>query len=1049
MVGGGTVWGQKSKFARFVIRQGRLYGYINASGRIVIKPQFGRALPFSDNLALVKKGRLYGYIDLRGRMAIRPRYGLARVFSSGLAAVRVGKRWGYITGRGKIFIKPKFRAAGDFSEGLAPAFNGRKWGYINTAGRFAIKPKFRNALRFSDGLAAVQHARTRKWGFVNKRGTFVIPAKYASARPFSRKMAPVKFGRKYGYIGKRGRWKIRPRFVDAFPFSQGLAAVKTGRTYGFINTRGKIAIRPKFLVSSNPVFSPTFSAGLAPVFLNKTSRKNNRFAYVNRGGRLVWPARAGKTVRKTPRKPPRRQVRTAATARRQVRPGAAARRRVRPAARSSGSARDMLGYIRIKDKSRRFPKILNKMWPPPRVPRHDHPGITHGSDVVLPPGFNKRRKYPAWIVLPYTGGTTTEMLKNYLGWRKDLNFEQKFRLFLQYLYPNAKVRERKKFVIFLPAGRGSKRDHSWRGFERAMQRYEARAKAFLRKYGKALNIDRSKVVIGGHSLGGDMGWALPLRNPRLFSGAIVMGSRASFRNDDSLRILKRRKFRYFFSIGARDRRVRQAGQAKARYELQRAGVRYAFFSIPRAKHSVILPETPLMAALDYTMLKGRAVRAAREPDPVPPPPRTQPRRIDSDANTGVNVPADTRVTPKAAPGPVNSAGRRWPPSPLAQSGPIRIKHRSLRFPRLLGKTWPRPRVPHSHPGISHGSDVLLPPGFDRRRKYPVWIVLPYTGGTTPAMVKNYIGWRKDLTLEQRFALFLEYVYPDPKLREKRKFVIFLPAGRGSKRDHSWRGFERAMQRYEARAKAFLSRYGTLLNIDRSKVILGGHSLGGDMSWSLPIRNPYLFGGAIVMGSRASYRDDPNLNILRKRGFRYFLSIGAIDKQVRQAGQAKARFLLRQTGVRYVFFKIPGAKHSVILPEAPFMKALEFTMFGNDGGLRVMGRAARPARPISAAVPTAPPQVPARRPAAQQPPEQPREPPRRPAARQPPEQPREPARRPAARQPRERPARVNIRRPPEPLRKTTVVRPAAPGDRGASLEPGLQIPWPEPLIEDDD
>ena len=1025
--GGGTVWGQKSKNARFVIKQGRLYGYINASGRIVIKPQFRRALPFSGNLALVKKGKLYGYIDRRGRMVIRPRYGLARGFSSGVAAVRVGRRWGYISGRGKIFIKPKFRAAGDFSNGLAPAFNGRLWGFINTKGRFAIAPRFLNALRFSAGLAAVVDRRSRKWGFVNKRGKFVIPPKYASARPFSWKMAPVKLGRKYGFIGKRGRWKIRPRYDDAFPFSQGLAAVKTGRTYGFINTRGKIAIRPRFLVSSNPDFSPTFSAGLAPVFPDNTSRRNNRFAYVNTGGRLVWPARAGRAGRAVRKTPARR-----------ARPAPA--RRVRRRSPAPGSSRDMLGYIRIKNKSRRFPKMLEKLWPPPRVPRHDHPGITHGSDVVLPPGFNTRRKYPVWIVLPDTGGTTTEMLKNYLGWRKDLNFEQKFRLFLRYLYPNAKVRERKKFVIFLPAGRGSKRDHSWRGFERAMQRYEARAKAFLRKYGAKLNLDRSRVVIGGHSLGGDMGWALPLRNPRMFSGAIVMGSRASFRKDDSLRILKQRRFRYFFSIGARDQQVRKAGQAKARYELRQAGVRYAFFSIPNAKHSTILPETPLMAALDYTMLRGRAVRAAPAPDPGPPRPRKQPRRTDLDANTGVNVPLGPRGTPKVAPGPANSAGRRWPPSPLAQTGRIRIKHRSLRFPRILGKTWPPPRVVHSHPGISHGSDVLLPPGFDKRRKYPVWIVLPYTGGTTPAMVKNYIGWRKDLTLEQRFALFLEYVYPDPKLREKRKFVIFMPAGRGSKRDWSWRGFERAQQRYEARIKAFLRRYGTRLNIDRSKVILGGHSLGGDMSWSLPIRNPYLFGGAIVMASRASYRDEQNLNILMKRDFRYFLSIGAIDKQVRQTGQAKARFLLRQTGIRYVFFKIPRAKHSVILPEAPFMKALEFTMFGNDGGMRVMGRAARPA---PAAVTTVSPPQPARRPKVVRPPtEPPSAPAPRPAVRPPTEPP-------VARQPRGRPARVNIRRLPEPLRKTTVVRPAAPGDRGASAEPGQQIPWPEPLIQDDD
>ena len=108
------------------VMQGRKWGFIDKSGRVVIAPRFDDAWPFSEGLARVRQGELYGYVDARGAPAVPPRYGYADDFSEGLAAVG---RWDeeesdhddfhYIDRRGRTVIAGPFRVASHFFKGLA------------------------------------------------------------------------------------------------------------------------------------------------------------------------------------------------------------------------------------------------------------------------------------------------------------------------------------------------------------------------------------------------------------------------------------------------------------------------------------------------------------------------------------------------------------------------------------------------------------------------------------------------------------------------------------------------------------------------------------------------------------------------------------------------------------------------------------------------------------------------------------------------------------------------------------------------------------------
>ncbi|MFN8657117.1 MAG: WG repeat-containing protein [Candidatus Obscuribacterales bacterium] len=155
------------------IKVGDLYGYEDRVGKIVIRPAYRRAFPFSDGYAAAvpKEGSFgYGVIDKTGSFISPTKFGTIRQFSEGLAAAQLDPngKWGFITPSGETAIQFKFDQVGNFSNGLAPAGFEDGWaepfdartqmylmGYVDKTGEFALKPKYHQAEDFKDGIAAV------------------------------------------------------------------------------------------------------------------------------------------------------------------------------------------------------------------------------------------------------------------------------------------------------------------------------------------------------------------------------------------------------------------------------------------------------------------------------------------------------------------------------------------------------------------------------------------------------------------------------------------------------------------------------------------------------------------------------------------------------------------------------------------------------------------------------------------------------------------------------------------------------------------------------
>ena len=199
------------------------------------------------------------------------------------------------------------------------------------------------------------------------------------------------------------------------------------------------------------------------------------------------------------------------------------------------------------------------------------------------------------------------------------------------------------------------------------------------------------------------------------------------------------------------------------------------------------------------------------------------------------------------------------------------------------------------------SVVILPPGYEESKTYPVLIYLPYTGGTALGGYLTYIP-----------------------VMEIHPFILILPPGKGSTADHSWEGFSACIERYEDHIDEALAWIGEKRQIDEARIYVAGYSLGGDLSWALSVRNPERYRGAIMMGTRCSYRaGEPILEILRNRDFRAFFLTGTEELPARYDGMNQANQLLRSNNIQTMYREVPGGHTRANVRE--FKQALDFLL----------------------------------------------------------------------------------------------------------------------------
>jgi hypothetical protein len=266
---------------------GPKWGFIDHSGKFIVKPQYRRVLSFSEGLAGADLSARWGFIDTTGKFVIERAYEEVKSFNKGYAPVKVfGGKWGIIDKTGNLVVLAKFEQMGDC--GLAslpmepndivycPYREGGKWGFIDLTGEPKIEAKYENIQPFSEGFAGV--SQLGKWGFIDKAGKQITDLKFDQVSPFRDRVAEGYFGSDFVIIGDIGTISMSDPLQSRSFFHDGLGlSLKKGK-YGFMNKAGKTVIKRRFTYAEN------FSEGLAVVGV-----ANARRGFINVTGELVIP----------------------------------------------------------------------------------------------------------------------------------------------------------------------------------------------------------------------------------------------------------------------------------------------------------------------------------------------------------------------------------------------------------------------------------------------------------------------------------------------------------------------------------------------------------------------------------------------------------------------------------------------------------------------------------------------------------------------------------------------------------------------------------------
>ncbi|MBN1827270.1 MAG: WG repeat-containing protein [Candidatus Eisenbacteria bacterium] len=286
----GSGCGKKPLFP--VVVNGK-WGFIDATGRIVIQPQFETARSPFDEVGAVRNGGVWLFVDPSGKTVKLPQYDQIGGFENGIAWVEKNGKWGCVDQFGKEVISPRFEFMQGFNDGYCAAKHEGKWGFINRKGEFVIEPQYIEAGSFSEGLAPVQ-LYYEHWIYIDKNGDQAIAKVFKEASEFSERLASVAVADgifwTHGYIDKTGEFRIGPGFRTAWDFHSGLAPIQDSTdSWSFINQSGEV------MIELGDVSPHVFVFGLAQIFTEtgysqRGSRTifTGRFHYIDTKGDTVW-----------------------------------------------------------------------------------------------------------------------------------------------------------------------------------------------------------------------------------------------------------------------------------------------------------------------------------------------------------------------------------------------------------------------------------------------------------------------------------------------------------------------------------------------------------------------------------------------------------------------------------------------------------------------------------------------------------------------------------------------------------------------------------------
>lgn len=231
------------------------YGYIDTTGKLVIKHEYEEASDFKFGVAYVKKRgeNHFNVIDKAGKKLVDKNFPNSPLIQDNIIIWREGNSFGIMDFEGKIIVPVgKYVDFGGYDEsglicvGKEKDANTWLYGFVDKNGKEVIPCTFRQdgTSSFSDGLARMRLSNG-KIGFIDTKGNVAIPGIYATADAFAEGFYPAAFGKNrtmWGLVDSLNKTVIQGKYDDMKPVYKGVVKVELNGKYGYLRTDGTVLI---------------------------------------------------------------------------------------------------------------------------------------------------------------------------------------------------------------------------------------------------------------------------------------------------------------------------------------------------------------------------------------------------------------------------------------------------------------------------------------------------------------------------------------------------------------------------------------------------------------------------------------------------------------------------------------------------------------------------------------------------------------------------------------------------------------------------------------
>ena len=237
-----------------------LWGYVNETGRRIIRTQFLETGPFRLELAPVLDTESQAYfIDTEGNKK-KVVLGVDNVvklgaIEDGVYTLFDGKTWG-LYGKDDKPLAGGFDEISSFINGIAAAKRNDGWMLIDSTGQPVNSATYDHVVQDERGVVYRGERLFVKiddhYYLIDISGNKINETGYEDVKMFyDATYAAVRIDGLWGFIDTDGSEFIRPEYKDAHSFSGGFAAVKIDDRWGFINTDNELAIENIFIDVKN------------------------------------------------------------------------------------------------------------------------------------------------------------------------------------------------------------------------------------------------------------------------------------------------------------------------------------------------------------------------------------------------------------------------------------------------------------------------------------------------------------------------------------------------------------------------------------------------------------------------------------------------------------------------------------------------------------------------------------------------------------------------------------------------------------------------------